>query len=469
VPKHHQERTTPIHDAALSDDASGLTGDSVRPKPVLFGSARLQALLLEIARRGSVRVGVINNYYTQLVRSGLCVEKRDSPQSRHAMMSLNADHPAILEIIPVLRELLGRSFPCSVGDGTATINPSFPLGHSGPMSFHIMSISYQAGEPLDAETIKKRIPSAWALTIDKALVRLQQDGALQKAADGTFDFRADVPKAFRRLVFRLSDVIGDPKFQVSEGSGARVTAFGAASDGAPRLFGSDIRLRNLIALAVYGPMHYRDLRRLTGVNHLRTEGERHAPFGRAALVKTWATPDGVALALDQTHPLHDPIRRLLLKLAETYPPAIHVPRFDKPDVPSSEAWIGDRYAIFGGPIPTSILLTIGVYGWTFESLCESVDDSRDRTAIKKALHRFEKEGILEGDQPRGPGFNIRVLKFPESFAARDELMAVLHAYLDVWPNAKTDIEFEMRARSIRTRNQLRNRRLWPYEGGGNHG
>jgi hypothetical protein len=39
----------------------------------------------------------------------------------------------------------------------------------------------------------------------------------------------------------------------------------------------------------------------------------------------------------------------------------------------------------------------------------------------------------------------------------------------VWPNAKTDIEFEMRARSIRTRNQLRNRRLWPYEGGGNHG
>ncbi len=120
------------------------------------------------------------------------------------------------------------------------------------------------------------------------------------------------------------------------------------------------------------------------------------------------------------------------------------------------------HAIFGGIILTTILLTIGVLGWTFEALCVSVCTGHDRWNIKKSMRRMEDEGILQGERPRGPGFRARVVTISDAFPEKRELEAVLRAYVKVWPQFKNEVEVAMRRFPPRTKEHLRRRELWPY-------
>jgi len=60
--------------------------------------------------------------------------------------------------------------------------------------------------------------------------------------------------------------------------------------------------------------------------------------------------------------------------------------------PLVASWFGYRHALFGGEIPTTILLTIGVLGWTFEALCVSTATGYDRVVVKKTRKRLEDDG-----------------------------------------------------------------------------
>ena len=78
-----------------------------------------------------------------------------------------------------------------------------------------------------------------------------------------------------------------------------------------------------MALAVYGPMHIYDLRRITGAYKLTTEEPDFAPFGRGSQVRVWETAQGTAVGLDKQYPVYLPLHRFLVKLSEIYPLAPH--------------------------------------------------------------------------------------------------------------------------------------------------
>ncbi len=163
--------------------------------------------------------------------------------------------------------------------------------------------------------------------------------------------------------------------------------------------------------------------------------------------------------LDAAYPLYLPLRRLLVRLSEVYPLTPHVPAYGRPKKPPKKAWEGDRHVLFGSPIPTTILLSLGVYGWTFEALCCAVAIGHHRENVKKVLRRLEEEGVLEADRPRGPGFCVRVVTISEDFPAKKELMALIRAYIRVWPSVKSQVELAMRQLPPRTKAHLRRRDL----------
>ena len=167
---------------------------------------------------------------------------------------------------------------------------------------------------------------------------------------------------------------------------------------------------------------------------IHLEGSDNAPYGRGDVVRSWKTPDGWALALDEAHPLHPPLRRLLIRLAEVFPLPPHVPKYERPEPPPPQAWNGDRLALFGSSLPTSILISLGGRGWTFEAVCCAVAVGHDRVVVKKTIRRLEHEGVLEGSRPRGPGFGPRLLRIADAFPAKDELQALVDAVPVAWPD-----------------------------------
>jgi hypothetical protein len=349
---------------------------------------------------------------------------------------LNADHPAITEIRTVLSDLAGEPVRGPIGNGAGIVNPNSPLGRYGPKVFRLLLIMIQAGAPIDEESIRRRAPDAWPDTIRDGLVQLVDDGILEEGVGRVFALSPRVPESFKTLVLRLAELIGDPRFEAKDVIGSRAMANQFAADGAPRLFGTDARLRNMMALALHGPMLYRDLRKITGAAHLAQEAKDFAPFGRAALVRLWETDDGPAVALDGAHPLALPLKRLLLRLAEIYPPSPHVPAFDAPAMPPAHVWRGDKLAFFGDNIPTNVLFSIGVYGWTFEALCVHFAGLH-RENIKLAMMRLEEEGVLQGDRPRRPGANVRVVTVCDTFPAKAELEDLLRVGARVWKYDET--------------------------------
>jgi hypothetical protein len=448
--------------AEADGDTSGLTPQNDRPVPVLFGNANFQKKLIEIACSGSVRI-VPGSSVPKLVSSGLCVSERSG---NHLILRLNANHPAINEIRAVLADIL-RAPVAEACDGPTAFDEKSPLGHVYALPFRVALTVLQADTAIDLETLRRRLPDVWPGSVSEAVDRMRREGVLDDGNIVQLDPR--VPASYRTLVLRLAALSTDRAFSPRKASGKRAHTHARALDGAARLFGPDARMRNLIALAVYGPMHYADLRRVTGAYHLHVEGEGDAPFGRGGVVRSWETEHGLAVALDESYPLARPLLQLLVRLANAYPPNPHVPAYARPDVPPPQAWHGERLALFGSAIPTKILLTLGNRGWTFEAICcETATSGRDknsnkRVVTKKVVKRLEDEGVLSASRARGPGFGPRLLRIADDFPAREELIALIDAAIAAWPDLGQRVQAEFYALPAKTKEYFRRPGLWVDE------
>jgi hypothetical protein len=169
--------------------------------------------------------------------------------------------------------------------------------------------------------------------------------------------------------------------------------------------------------------------------------------------------------LDPDYPVALPLKRLLVALERTYPLPLYVPEYDAPKSPPRRPWHGDRNALFGGIIPTTILTSIGVHGWTFEALCVAICIGHDWWNIKKSMRRLEDEGVLQGDRRRCPGMNVRTVRIADGFPAKAELEALLTAYARAWPGIADDVKTgfgKIGHDRPRTKVHLDSRGLWPY-------
>lgn len=433
--------------------------------PLLFGEPPYLDLLVRLHREGVVHTRP-GQGLSGLFAAGLIVRVF---VDGHVGLALDPRHPAHAELRRLLRDLSGVRgvrpvLPARLPD--VELAPDKGWAKAGMPDFRVLVRVLQSAEPLDFETLCRRIPDYWRNTIRAALARFLKAGVLVEGAGG-FRLAPAVPSSFAPFVVRTAKAFAELDPRLADrptAKGPRPVSFAPANDGAPRLFGTDARLRNLMALAVHGPLLYRELRRIVGAGHLKLENRKVAVFGRGALVRTWETDVGPALTLDPDHPVHLSLRRLLVALERVYPLPPYVPEYEAPAPPPRRKWGGDRHALFGDIIPTSILTSIGVHGWTFEALCCAVIN-HDRWNIKKSMRRLEDEGVLQGDRPRGPGFKTRVVTIADGFPAKRELEAVLRAYVRAWPQTATAVQrgFEKIARERpRGKAHLVKRGLWPY-------
>lgn len=432
--------------------------------PVLFGDRDDQELLLRIFREGQCEGRRLSHVSSGLRRSGLVAEVLSG---NGKVLILHSRHPAIHEI----RELLGI---LNGGPGLAprltpppaaehAVDPTRPLGHRCDLAFRVLLLLARASNTLSRGQLRRSIPDAFTQTLNHAIERLVR-AQVVKADHEAISIAPCVPALFLDLALTLGEILAprDPRLDASAPLARATTrSFRQNEDGAPLLFGSDVRLRNLMALAKHGPLYVTELRGLTGVSGQTPESRYSAPFGRANVVRQWRDRHGIAVALDHALPVVLPLGRLLRKLEETYRLPRFVRTYPAPTQPRSREWTGDRYALFGGPIATSILTSIGGLGWTFEALCVALATGYDRVVVKKALRALEEQGILEGDRPRRPGFNVRRITVARAFEAHDELKNLLRAYVDAWPDVADKVRSAINNLPPRTREHLRRRNLKP--------
>jgi hypothetical protein len=465
MPKRPTSDTTPPTEADGRGPASGLTPTSLRPAPILFGSEKQQNLLIAIARDGSVPIPQSGlAFHRGLVRTGIC--EVYGSRNRRQYLRLDPRFPAAAELDAVLGDLAGVTVH-RARTGGGTVHPTTPLGHMGPIAFRVLLEIARSEVPIIEETIWRRIPEHWRNAVEVCTRKLVGLGVLDPGEGGTLCFAPGVPPSYRALVLAIAERIPQRRRDRLDDPAPRPWAFMPAADGAPRLFGTDARLRNLMILALHGPMLYNDLRKMNGANHLAPDDSRDfAPFGRGAVVRSWETPAGTAVALDPDHPCARPLRRLLVRLAEIYPPRACDPAYLKPDLPPRQPWNGDRLALFGSHIPTQILLTLANRGWTFEAICcESATSGRDpnsnkRMVTKKVIRRLEDERVLAGSRPRGPGFGPRLLRLADTCPAREDLQALIEAAVRAWPDLGERVEAEFAALPGKTKEYFRRRGLW---------
>jgi len=443
---------TSQHEGDVGAVESGLTGEKRRPeRPIIFGQAREQERLLQVAREGELVLDRTKSSTSLIVGSGMVTE-RLAPGVR--TLTLSGDHPAAELFRKVLAELGGIPIPPLVAKTGARPTIIYPLATIHNISFRILLHLIVADEPLDVHVLQRRLPDVGPETVSRVLKRLVRDRVLVRERGERVALAGSLPPSLPAFVLTTAEYLAkdDPRMVVRPDlDRGRPAAFLSANDGAPRLFGTDVRLRNLMALAVHGPMMYRDLRKINGGYTMKSEGRDDAPFGRGAFVREWETEDGRALALDDAHPLVLPLRRLLVRLAETYPIAPHVPAYGRPDPPPAEAWRGDRLALFGSALPTAVLLSMAGRGWTFEKICCEVATGYDRVVVRKTVKRLEDEGLLVGSRPRGPGFGPRLLRIAETFPAREELQALIDAAIQVWPDIGDRVRLAFRGLPNKTK------------------
>jgi len=437
---------------------SGLTPVDVRLVPVLFGSRDIQNALLEIASNGSLPYEKLFGYHRRLVVSGICKVFEDRGQTK---IAIDRAYPAIDELCMVLSELLGK--PVFVEPKTANtgkIDQGKPLAHASIMDFRVILVFVQAKEKIETDSVKERIRDKWPQQVDEAIQRLLNDEVLGRGEGRYLSLCPSISQSFYTYVLKIADVIADPRLMPSEAV-ARKAAYLQADDGAPRFFGTDLRLRNLMALAVYGPMHVLDLRKITGAYSNGVESPNNAPFGRGDIVRVWQTKEGTAVGLDQQYPLYLPLHRFLVKLAEIYPLALHIPKHGIPEPPPRQAWSGERLALFGSAMPTSILICLCLPShWTFEAICCEVATGFYREVIKKRIRRLEDEGVIQGSRPRGPGFGPRLLSLADTCPAREELQALIDAVPIAWPDLGERVQAAMDGIPDKTKEYFRRRALW---------
>jgi hypothetical protein len=437
--------------------------------PILFGTRENQELLIRIRRDGLAATSEGARPTIALTRSGLVARK----VAGGASYVLDGLHPAIEAIVAVLGDLTGDvAAPlqvCHRKQCGNDVDVDRPLGHRVAAAFPVLLEVTRTDAAVPLKSLHLRFTEISRRRIDGAVGQLVSDGILASTGQ-VLSLAADVPQSYRRLVLELGAVLAkrDPRFAATRAMAAsRVAAFIQNEDGAPLLFGSDVRLRNLMALAKHGPMHLSEIKLFSGVDQAKLESVDEAPFGRAGLVRAWTTSGRVAVELDAAMPVAVYLRRLLCKLEERFP----LPSDDiivsglKPQSPPPARWAGDRQALFGGPIVTNILMSIGALGWTFEALCVAAGGGYDRVVIKKAIRKLEDAGIIESTRPRRPGFNVRVLTIAKGFCAADELTDLLNACVVAWPDVAKRVETALEHLPLRTKEHLRLRKLIPVAPG----
>ena len=176
-------------------------------------------------------------------------------------------------------------------------------------------------------------------------------------------------------------------------------------------------------------------------------------------MRTWKAENGHAVDLDPPYPVAQPLRLLLIAIEKQFP--VHCDKLSllPPVPPPLQPWQGDRLALFGSPIPTQILFTVGVLWWTFEALCVLAAAGYDRVSVKKALKTLEGDGILAGERDRRPGFNVRRVTISDQCVGGLELKELLAACVESWPDIATSVQLVMDHLSPRTKEHLRRRGL----------
>lgn len=436
---------------------------------IIFAQESMQKYVLQMHSDGSIPCK--GKSLDLLIKAGLVTVVKLGRGMRYV---LDPRHPAAAELNDLLAEISGaQRYNLALPEDLPPrqVQPERALGHQSKVVFRILLQVFTSDVPIDRATIRNRIVDVFPITIQDAIKCMLKDGLLDQKSDGSLVLGGGLPKTFAAFVKKIAEVYvsTDERLAVqSEHVGPRATAFQPNQDGAPRLFASDIRLRNFMALAIHGPMHIRDLRTITGVPFLKTESRDFAQFGRGGVVRTWQTEEGAAVMLDPDYPLHEQLLALLVKIHKSYPLQEFTRRFAVPETPQRWTWQGDRHALFGGPIPTRILTSIGVHGWTFEALCDRICTGNDRWNVKKAMQRLEKEGVIEGDRPRSPGFNTRVVTIANGFCAKDEIQALIAAYVKTWPGIVGEVQSAFNGLAPRGKAHLKKRGLWPYDNGSNN-
>lgn len=255
------------------------------------------------------------------------------------------------------------------------------------------------------EELCQRNQDMWRTTLDDAVGRLE--GLRFITADDVIELDKTVPSAYLRLIEKVWEYLEGthrlyPSF--NDEIMKRPATFRQRADGAARLFGTDVRLRNLMALAKYGPMRMLDLRRIAGNERPHDESYSYAQFGRGSVARVWGEGYDRAVMLDPSYPVALPLHRLLVALERVYPLAEYVPDKEPPTPPEPEPWAGNRLALFGPPVPTHILTSIGVMGWTFEALCCTLAGGHHRKVVKHAMKTLEGQGVIQGDDRVGRGW-----------------------------------------------------------------
>ena len=424
---------------------------------VLFGRRVFQDDLLHLARDGSIATAAFGYDISKsaLVSTGFITRSRVAVGFA---WSLDSRHPAHFELVAVLRaldpNLVAAEIP-TPGERTLTRRDA-PLGHALLAAFRIL-VALLDGPMTEArliEVVQQRPPA-----VESAIARLVADGVLVEEPAG-IRYADDVPLEYLDLVRKIKSVLSDDIAAEHVGI-RRKMAFERPDDGAPRLFESDARLRNLMALAIHGPLYVADLANIVGSAFTRSESRDYAPFGRGGVVATWQTTVGLAACLNPNHPVAPEFRALLIALEKMYPLPKPKTEPPPPPVPEFGPWEGDKLALFGFPIPTGILFTIGTLGWTFEALCVAAQPGRYRENVKKVLKGLEDEGILASDRPRRPGYDVRIVTLDATFPAKAELETVLKRCVEVWPEYAAMTRHALESMPPKMQKHLQNRGILP--------
>lgn len=443
-------------------------------RPIVFGTAKIQRMLLDMYENGDAPCGKEPSQL--LFRSGLAYrfERRGAMNRISSHAALDSRHPASALVLAVLQNLSGKQVIERANEPPDEprheIDSKHPLCHRSDYDFRVLQRVAEAGETgANLQSLRLRIHDAWPTSIAASVARLADDGLLETDEGDFHRISPMVPPAFVELVRGIAKSLAakDTRFGTDVKAVQRVTGNARASDDAPRVFGTDLRLRTLMALAKYGAMDVRDVRRAIGGSSVRMSSKRQcdgvegnlAPFGRGGVVRIWNSGTGLAARLDPDYPCAPELVRFLLKMEESYPLVTDLRILPEPPLPERRRWVGDYNVLFGGFVASRILASIGHLGWTYAKLATRAANAADQSVVGVVL-RMEEDGIIEGDRARRGRGDVRILTVSKTFPASEELIALLRRYVEAFPTLKGLIENAL-YENDKTVAQLRNRGLLP--------
>jgi hypothetical protein len=237
-------------------------------------------------------------------------------------------------------------------------------------------------------------------------------------------------------------------------------AYQPRAGGPPLLFATDIRMTILVTLALAG----RPLRHKSLWHHLG-KSAKTSLYGLVdrGIVTMWDIgPSKKFVALDPCHPAAEPLRRLLLKVAEVYP-GFTPPPFQPEDRDGGEAPVRTRRLrdvrqTFGDPQRTLPLLLLYILG---EAIGTDVGRIAGRhvegKTARSVLYMYRAFGLLEATykvQSKRRSFAFRFVETHPLVPAIKDVLRALDAAMPVW----RIVAEQQRGRPVPRRGDHRDRR-----------